>query len=162
MSKSPFTKGAGVFAGTLVQTAANTDTWVQIPTGIDPGSNTVIELESMEVLFRNAHSVIPLSGDANLFVGVSRSPVVPSLANTDCFGMCGLLAAFNTGSTNGVAVFDATQSIDLEPALTIQPYVYICVSTAALSAAASIDYRVSYSTKKASQAETLLLLASGA
>lgn len=161
MSKSPNSKGTGVFAGSLTQTGINVDTWVQIPTGIDPGSNTVLQLESMEVYFRNAIQANNAAASSVMAIGVARSPVVPSLSNTDCFGMLALVTDVAGAPANAMEL-DVLQSIDLEPAITIQPYLYVCISTSGANAALQIDYRISYSTAKASQSETLLLLASGA
>lgn len=161
MSLSPLSKGAGVFSGVLAQTALNADVWVQIPTGIDPGSNTAIQLESLEVYFRNAHAAITGTNDQVIAVGISRSPIVPSLANIDCFGMVALGSSWS-GTSSGSGILDLVQSIDLEPAITIQPYIYVALSTIGLSAMAQIDYRITYSTRKVTSAEQLLLLASGA
>ena len=153
-------KGSAVFAGQITQIGLNTDTWVQIPTGIDPGSATVIELESLEVFFRNSQAAIPGTSDALLMCSVSRSPVVPSLANTDVFGM---VAITNIGAVGalGPAVFNPMAEIDLEPALTLQPYIYVCVSSVSLGSAAVVDYRVTYVTSKVGQSEQLKLLAGG-
>lgn len=153
-------KGAAVFAGQVTQTGINVDTWVQIPTGIDPGSGTVIELESMEVFFRNANTTVLLTADSLLMASVSRSPVVPSLANTDVFGMV-VISVAAAGAPVMAVQMDAVQEIDLEPALTLQPYIYVCVSSTALGVAAVVDYRITYSTSKVSQAEQLKLLAGG-
>lgn len=154
-------KGAAVFAGQITQSAVNTDTWVQIPTGIDPGSGTVIDLESFEVFFRNAYSVFTGGSDQLLMASVSRSPVVPSLANTDVFGMVALQASFTIASATSFIIDKSIMEIDLEPALTLQPYIYICLSSIGLGVVATLDYRVTYTTSKVSQSEQLKLLAGG-
>lgn len=159
------TKGSALFAGQLTQSATNTDTWLQIPTGLDPGGGTVIEFESMEVYWRNGSTTFTNNNDEIFEVSVARSPVVPSLANTDVFGMIAVHGSF----TNIGAVASFTESavvpvmfdIDLEPALTLQPYIYVAIHSANLGAAVSIDYRITYSTAKVSGQEYLRLLASG-
>lgn len=164
MSKSPNTKGTAVFAGQLTQTGVDVDTWLQIPTGIDPGSNTVLELESMEILFRNANTNFITTFEQHIRVGISRSTVLPSLANVDCFGMLELSKSSVSGvaGVGTITFIDTIQSIDLEPSITIQPYLYISIETLNFISEAVIDYRITYSTSKATQSEILLLLASGA
>lgn len=153
-------KGAAIFAGQLAQTGANVDTWVQIPTGIDPGSGTVLELESFEAYLRNGYLAFSGGGDQSVMASVSRSPVVPSLANTDVFGMVVWQAIFG-GTAASFQFVGPLQEIDLEPALTLQPYIYVCVSSVAAAVACVLDYRVTYTTSKVSQAEQLKLLAGG-
>jgi len=151
-------KGVAQFAGQISQTALNTDVWVQIPTGIDPGNGTVLVMESFEVFFRDSHTDIFANNNCSVMASVSRSPVVPSLANTDVFGM----VALSVGRPAvGQSVYNPILEVDLEPAITLQPYIYVCLSTSNAGGPLVADYRVTYDTQKVSGNEYLKLLAGG-
>lgn len=151
-------KGVAQFAGQVTQTAANTDTWVQIPTGIDPGNGTVLVMESFEVFFRDTYTDAFANVNCLVMSSVSRSPVVPSLANTDVFGMVSFGV---TRGAVGQTIFNPVLEVDLEPAITLQPYIYVCLSSVNAGGPLVADYRVTYDTQKVSGGEYLKLLAGG-
>lgn len=153
-------RAAANFAGTATQAGANIDTVITLPTGIDPGSSTVIEFISLEVYWRNFSAAVNPTSNGTLFeVGVGRTPVVPSIANTDVFGMVAWVSDSAGTPATATLVADPIFGVNLDPALTVQPFVYLSIHTASLAAAVTIDYKITYQTSKKTDKELLTLIA---
>lgn len=162
-------KGSGFFYGSLAQTGNDVSTWAQIPTGMNPGEPVALALESLSFYWENARSssIVTSVGDVLFSSMVGRSPVVPSLVNPDVFGMAsvslskGGVAQTTTEGAYGLIMPDLFD-VELEPALTLQPYIYIGIVSGGTNQANSINFRISYETVKLTQSEYVKLLAASA
>lgn len=169
MASNNSSKGSGFFYGSLAQTAADTSTWAQIPTGVNPGDAVALAMESMTVYWDNARTAGNPNAVTDFYLGimVGRSPVIPSLVNPDVFGMASVSvskAGVAQPAAEGVSMIVMPDMFDLElePSLTLQPYIYVGIVSGSTAQANSISFRISYNSVKLTQNEYVKLLAAAA
>lgn len=154
-------KGAAVFQGSFTQSGTNVSTWLQIPTGIDPGAGVLLEMISIEVFIRNSLLAFTGGVDSELQIGCSRSAVIPSLSNPDVFGMMSEVLTIGAGETTSFFIKSAIMEASLIGGITLQPFIYVSLVSTGLNVPVIVDYRINYNTTKTSGAEYLRLLAGG-
>lgn len=161
-------KPQGFLYGSVTQTASDTNTWIQYPTGIDAGAKMAMRVVSLEVYWSNARSASSAMSinDVNFWVMCGRSPVVASYVNPDVFGFesvavaKGGVAQTTTEGIYGMVIPDSFL-IDTGDTLTVQSWLYIGVGSTSTGQANTIDFRVGYVMDKLTEAEYLRLLAGG-
>lgn len=148
------------FSGTASQSVADTTTSASIDTGLTVDSKTGLSIFALEVYWSNGESAVAADWELNVQLNTDTGTQLPNAADNICSIMWGVQNS--AGVAVAVPYEPQKQVILLEPRLTVQPTLYIVITSALTGQTNTVYYRAFYETVKLTDLEVMRLLVGGA